>query len=81
MPILRGDRKHGAEGKPMTTKKSRVRFGHGFLFSSCPVGTGLPDVNMGEALSGVHAHAAPVRHETQSLPLTGTETMLQRVDL
>ena len=63
MPILRGDRKHGAEGKPMTTKKSRVRFGHGFLFSSCPVGTGLPDVNMGEALSGVHTHAAPVRHQ------------------
>ena len=28
-----------------------------------PVGLGLPHVDMGEALSGVHAHAAPVRHQ------------------
>ena len=31
--------------------------------SARPVGPGLPHVDMGEALSGVHAHAAPVGHE------------------
>ena len=31
--------------------------------SARPVGPGLPYVDMGEALSGVHAHAAPVGHE------------------
>ena len=32
-------------------------------FSARPVGPGLPHVDVGEALSGVHAHPAPVRHE------------------
>ena len=55
---------YGSHRKKSRYKKTALQHcAAGRFLSAVPVGLGLPHVDVGKALSGINAHAAPVRHQ------------------